>query len=139
MPSKEPTPQINFNLYRKLYQNNFFDIEDNGPGISKENQPFLFDPFFTTKDSGTGLGLSIVHQIILDHQGSISVKKVMIVAQYFASHYLNYYAQKSRGIGMILSNFIVLYLISSIFQLKNLVFGVKYSKIAFSNYSACRH
>ncbi|MEC8678129.1 MAG: hypothetical protein VXX85_04675 [Candidatus Margulisiibacteriota bacterium] len=33
---------------------------------------------------------------------------------------------------MILSNFIVLYLISSIFQLKNLVFGVKYSKIAFS-------
>ena len=83
MPSKEPTPQINFNLYTENFTKIIFDIEDNGPGISKENQPFLFDPFFTTKDSGTGLGLSIVHQIILDHQGSISVKKVMIVAQYF--------------------------------------------------------
>ena len=73
--AKEPKPQINFNLYTENFTKIIFDIEDNGPGISKENQPFLFDPFFTTKDSGTGLGLSIVHQIILDHQGSISVKK----------------------------------------------------------------
>ncbi|MEK9727456.1 MAG: ATP-binding protein [Candidatus Margulisiibacteriota bacterium] len=51
------------------------DIEDNGTGIPEKDQPYLFDPFFTTKDHGTGLGLSIVHQIILDHQGSISLLK----------------------------------------------------------------
>src|SRR5262249_46766811 len=39
------------------------EVEDNGPGISAENQAKLFDPFFTTKDvgEGTGLGLSISH------------------------------------------------------------------------------
>ncbi|MEC8678370.1 MAG: ATP-binding protein, partial [Candidatus Margulisiibacteriota bacterium] len=73
--SKEPTPKIRFNLYTENFTKIIFDIEDNGQGISKENQQFLFDPFFTTKDSGTGLGLSIVHQIILDHQGSIAITK----------------------------------------------------------------
>lgn len=66
-------PQIKFRLFTDVTTKVVLDIIDNGVGISSENVHHLFDPFFTTKDTGTGLGLSIVHQIILDHQGSISI------------------------------------------------------------------
>lgn len=52
-----------------------FAIEDNGPGINKENFSKIFDPFFTTRDvgSGTGMGLSICKKIIEAHQGTCTV------------------------------------------------------------------
>ncbi len=46
-------------------------IEDNGEGITNENQTKIFDPFFTTKTKGTGLGLSVVYNIITNHEGFI--------------------------------------------------------------------
>lgn len=50
------------------------EVQDNGCGISTENQRQLFDPFFTTRQhTGTGLGLSIVHRIVTDMGGSITV------------------------------------------------------------------
>lgn len=49
------------------------NIEDSGPGISKENVEKIFNPFFTTKKSGIGLGLAIVHKIISSHGGIIEV------------------------------------------------------------------
>jgi len=51
-------------------------VQDNGPGISKENLRRLFEPFFTTKDpgEGTGLGLSLSRSIILEHNGTINVE-----------------------------------------------------------------
>lgn len=52
-------------------------IEDNGPGISKENLPRIFDTFFTTKPvgQGTGLGLEISYNIVVvKHKGDIRVK-----------------------------------------------------------------
>jgi two-component system NtrC family sensor kinase len=54
----------------------FLYIQDNGAGISNENQKFVFEPFYTTKvvGAGTGLGLSISENIIEQHNGSISMK-----------------------------------------------------------------
>jgi two-component system NtrC family sensor kinase len=48
-------------------------IQDNGPGITRENLQRIFNPFFTTKEvgKGTGLGLSICYGIIKEHGGNI--------------------------------------------------------------------
>jgi len=51
-------------------------VSDDGPGIPKQMQKKIFDPFFTTKDTGegSGLGLFIVHDIVIQHGGSISIE-----------------------------------------------------------------
>ncbi|HEX7320688.1 MAG TPA: ATP-binding protein [bacterium] len=49
-------------------------IQDNGPGINKEEQDKIFTPYFTTKKGGTGLGLYIAQRIIYDHEGTIIVE-----------------------------------------------------------------
>lgn len=53
-----------------------FEVEDEGEGITPENQARLFTPFFTTKPpgKGIGLGLSIVYGIIKMHRGQINVQ-----------------------------------------------------------------
>lgn len=50
-------------------------IGDTGPGIPEPVQAKIFDPFFTTKDvgHGSGLGLFIVHDIIIQHGGTIAI------------------------------------------------------------------
>ncbi|MEJ2719188.1 MAG: ATP-binding protein [Deltaproteobacteria bacterium] len=50
-------------------------IRDSGKGIDPDDLPKIFDPFFTTKDvgKGTGLGLFVTHDIIINHNGSISI------------------------------------------------------------------
>lgn len=49
-------------------------VEDDGPGISRENQLKVFDPYFTTKSEGTGLGLAIVRKIAIDHAGDVGLE-----------------------------------------------------------------
>ncbi|NVK23836.1 MAG: ATP-binding protein, partial [Gammaproteobacteria bacterium] len=48
-------------------------VEDNGPGIDKENLEKIFEPFFTTRSQGTGLGLSVVKTVAQAHQGHVEV------------------------------------------------------------------
>ena len=54
----------------------FIHIEDNGPGISPELLEDIFIPFFTTKTKGSGIGLSISRQIVLKHEGTLSVHSI---------------------------------------------------------------
>jgi signal transduction histidine kinase len=50
-------------------------VEDNGSGMSPDDQAHCFDMFFTTKDvgEGSGMGLSVVHNIVSNHGGRIEV------------------------------------------------------------------
>jgi signal transduction histidine kinase len=49
-------------------------VRDNGAGMDQEKISQIFDPFFTSKKKGHGLGLFIVHNIVKEHDGSISVE-----------------------------------------------------------------
>jgi two-component system C4-dicarboxylate transport sensor histidine kinase DctB len=55
-----------------------YTIDDNGPGVPKDERQRIFTPFFTTKDHGTGLGPAIAHTIAALHGGSLSVEDAPI-------------------------------------------------------------
>lgn len=48
------------------------EFEDNGIGMSSEEQEQLFQPFNSEFNGGLGLGLSIIFQIVEDHKGKVS-------------------------------------------------------------------
>lgn len=51
-------------------------IRDTGPGIPGEDLENVFKQFFTTKEKGMGIGLSVCKQIILAHNGQISLENM---------------------------------------------------------------
>lgn len=53
----------------------WFEVDDNGAGMSQEIQSRIYEPFFTTKPAGkgTGLGLAISFNIIQKHNGIIDL------------------------------------------------------------------
>lgn len=50
------------------------ELEDNGVGMSAEDQAKIFDLFYSTRKGGTGLGLAIVERIARAHGGRIGVR-----------------------------------------------------------------
>lgn len=49
------------------------EVQDQGPGIPKENLGKIFEPLFTTKQEGTGLGLASCKNAVEQHGGTITV------------------------------------------------------------------
>ncbi len=39
-------------------------FSDNGPGINKDDTPYIFEPFYSAKEEGRGLGLYIARQLL---------------------------------------------------------------------------
>jgi len=52
------------------------EVQDDGPGVTPDDEPKLFQPFFTTKPvgKGTGLGLSVSYGIIESYGGVIGYR-----------------------------------------------------------------
>ncbi len=52
------------------------EVQDDGAGVTVEDEPKLFQPFFTTKPvgKGTGLGLSVSYGIIDSYGGVIGYR-----------------------------------------------------------------
>ena len=49
-------------------------FSDNGPGIDKEDEPYIFEPFYSGKgEEGRGLGLYIARQLLERHDYAISI------------------------------------------------------------------
>ncbi|MBV1875461.1 MAG: GHKL domain-containing protein [Cycloclasticus sp.] len=46
-------------------------VEDQGYGLSREQQQRIFEPFYTNKTNGTGLGLAVVSSVVNAHEGEI--------------------------------------------------------------------
>lgn len=51
----------------------WFDVSDDGPGMTPDVRTRLFEPFFTTKPNGSGIGLAMVKACIDRHGGTIAV------------------------------------------------------------------
>jgi signal transduction histidine kinase len=54
----------------------YVEFANTGPGLPPAVQARLFDPFFTTKKDGSGLGLAVSHEIIANHEGTLTVHSV---------------------------------------------------------------
>ena len=68
----EPTVLVST---KKMDNQIFISVKDNGPGIPSEIKDKIFQPFFTTKPTGqgTGLGLSLSYDIVKAHGGELKV------------------------------------------------------------------
>jgi signal transduction histidine kinase len=54
----------------------WFEIVDDGPGMTPEVRERIFEPFYTTKSDGIGLGLTMVKACVDDHAGTIAIESV---------------------------------------------------------------
>jgi two-component system sensor histidine kinase PilS (NtrC family) len=58
-------------------------VQDDGPGIPKENLRSLYQPFFSTKKHGTGLGLAIAHRVAVAQKLKLAVSSEVGVGTTF--------------------------------------------------------
>ncbi len=70
-----PLPFQDAELKEGMYV--YFQIQDNGHGISAGNLSQIFEPFYTTKFVGRGLGLALTVGILQAHHGAIIVDSTL--------------------------------------------------------------
>ena len=82
---------------RKSVEEGFYDIvvEDNGPGVAKENIKKLFIPNFTTKSHGSGIGLALSKGIIDRVKGTLTYSRSFALGG--ACFTVKYPANQSEG------------------------------------------
>lgn len=72
--------QINVSINKDNRECLFIVVNDNGEGISKQDEPYVFDKFYRTKTKnihnikGFGIGLYYTKNIIEKHKGTIELK-----------------------------------------------------------------
>ena len=47
------------------------EVQDEGPGLNRDQQEHLFEPFYTTKPAGTGLGLAVSRELMRSQGGDL--------------------------------------------------------------------
>ncbi|WP_295940510.1 ATP-binding protein [uncultured Alistipes sp.] len=76
--------------FRDMIDRILIEVEDNGLGIAKEDQPRVFERFYRTdkgrsrEQGGTGLGLAIVKHIVEAHGERINVRSELGVGTTFS-------------------------------------------------------
>jgi len=65
----------------------FWEVEDNGYGISEENKNKIFEDFYTSKKHGTGLGLSVCKMLLDEHEAQISFESELNKGTKFTIHF----------------------------------------------------
>jgi len=70
--------QVTFRSYNPDNEHITVEIQDNGIGISPEDQKHIFEPFFSRKKemSGIGLGLAVTYGIVEQHQAKVGVDSI---------------------------------------------------------------
>jgi len=66
--------QITLHAFLNIRGHVVIEVTDNGKGIENDNMSQIFVPFFTTKKDGSGVGLALTRQVMLAHNGKVTVR-----------------------------------------------------------------
>jgi nitrogen fixation/metabolism regulation signal transduction histidine kinase len=72
--SQVKSPKIAMKACLNLRGHVVIEVSDNGNGIEQENIGQIFVPFFTTKKEGSGVGLALTRQVMIAHDGKVTVR-----------------------------------------------------------------
>lgn len=83
-------PEISITAVKTIQNEVVIEVADNGEGIPEDIIETIFVPFFSTKKNGSGIGLALCKQIMLLHNGKISVNSILgkgtVVSLRFSGH-----------------------------------------------------
>ncbi len=65
--------ELGLRVYRQA-EHLILAMQDNGPGLSADQQLHIFEPFYSGRSNGTGLGLAVAQSIAQAHHGDLLVK-----------------------------------------------------------------